>query len=439
MRKSYIKCNSVALVLFNIVFWISNYYPRHIIERSSRAPMAITINAVLFLIQFILLFIFFDKDVELFEMKSSKKRICFRSVILKFLLLFSVQLLFECLISYLEVNYGINTYVVRNLLILAVWIIDYLILTCSSGHKTNFRKTQRIIVICVIIMSVICIFADSIMVADFKKCCAKYTENSYRLNAIQTNYEFLHSIVTFFFDSFIACALVVFHASRIERFDVDSDKISNGCRFTARIWIMILVSVGLLAIKATVFPPSFSKSVDASIVTSYSYVEDQTFDNHLFEPKFYRFDDNLEPKLYYGFSRVTILCDNKRLKSFSTPFVDVAEGFTKYDVDGRNVSVYGNSAICYIENDVPHVVLFEDIHKLKNNPVITGVCKKLIGEGNVIVFEYAVEYLKKYDPNFILPYIIRYSNGEFNTLELNMLDEVEYRLDYILNIANSAK
>lgn len=202
---------------------------------------------------------------------------------------------------------------------------------------------------------------------------------------------------------------------------------------------MFVAAFILAAAKATIFPPSSFETVDASISISQVYTDDNRFHKNIYDLKLYRIGDNNQSELCYGFKNVILLCDNKKIAYYTSPFVDDAECVTEYEVGDNKVSVYGNSAICYIENDVPFVVLFEDIHKLKNNPVIIDVCKKLISEGNVIVFEYAVEYLQQYDPDFILPYIIRYSNGEFNTLELNTLDEFEYRIDYLCNIANSVK
>jgi len=63
----------------------------------------------------------------------------------------------------------------------------------------------------------------------------------------------------------------------------------------------------------------------------------------------------------------------------------------------------------------------------------------LIEEGNIVAFEYAAEYLSKHDPIFIRSYIDRYSSGIFNELELNMIEGVEYRPDYISEVAIALK
>ena len=62
---------------------------------------------------------------------------------------------------------------------------------------------------------------------------------------------------------------------------------------------------------------------------------------------------------------------------------------------------------------------------------VTYVCEKLISNGNVYIFEYACEYLIKYDFEFIENYLIRYSKGEFTETEQEWMEISNYNSQFV--------
>ena len=84
------------------------------------------------------------------------------------------------------------------------------------------------------------------------------------------------------------------------------------------------------------------------------------------------------------------------------------------------------------------IILIKEVSSLRNelndceeNLSITYVCEKLISDGNVYIFEYACEYLVKYDFEFVENYISRYSNGEFTKTELRWMEISNYNPQFV--------
>ena len=439
MKRKYIVYNSVAFVLYNIVFWMINYYPRHIIDYSSNAFTSSIINLILFSVHIFMMFTFFGGNTTVFGDKLCEKGIEKRSIVLKCILLLFVQLSFELLRNFLDTSSNMGVSAISNLMILVVWIVSYFIITGDCKFKLPSSTIIAVFIAIIVITSALCVFVDGILLTDVQKYCAKYRENSNQLNIIRVNYDFLRSIVTLVFDSMIACALIFFHSFRIENSKVVKVTLLTKITvFTVRMEVMLLVAVVLMGVKVLIFPYSCFGGVDISQSVTTVHMKNDRFDKNTYETRVYRVAENRKSVLCYNAEKITIHQNNKPLVSFIS-FSTNVEDFVKYEVADTTVYVYGNSAICYIENDTPYTILFRDINKCPDNIIVTEICKKLIDDGNIVAFEYSAEYLKQHTPDFISAYIIRYSNGEFNSIESEMLDELEYRQDYISNIAKTLK
>ena len=76
------------------------------------------------------------------------------------------------------------------------------------------------------------------------------------------------------------------------------------------------------------------------------------------------------------------------------------------------------------KNDIPYVIAFDDIKNQNENEVITNFLEYMITCGYWDYFEYGCDYLKKYDSDFINPYIERYANGDFTENENKLNQEI---------------
>ena len=114
-------------------------------------------------------------------------------------------------------------------------------------------------------------------------------------------------------------------------------------------------------------------------------------------------------------------------------------GHTKYIFYDKPIYLYGNYAIFLYENDIPQIIRIENLGSTKENELVTELCRNMINVGNLSIFEHSVEYLWKYDKEFIQPYIERYSIGDFSNRESRKLEDLYLRKEYIINIAKSFK
>ena len=110
--------------------------------------------------------------------------------------------------------------------------------------------------------------------------------------------------------------------------------------------------------------------------------------------------------------------------------------FKEYTVSGLKAYVFRNCAICFEDNATPATIEFAKLNELKENPVITGVLEQMVEEGNVVAYIYGLEYLNKYDSEFIRPYIDRYAMGNFNAKEIMFANVYSYNINYIAKISN---
>ena len=95
-----------------------------------------------------------------------------------------------------------------------------------------------------------------------------------------------------------------------------------------------------------------------------------------------------------------------------------------------------NQAIAYLKNGEPYAVSFVDIEEQSKDDILLEVCKQLLEEGRIDCFEYISDYVGKYDPDFVKPYLERYSAGNFTETELQQMGDISP--DYITKCALSA-
>lgn len=107
-----------------------------------------------------------------------------------------------------------------------------------------------------------------------------------------------------------------------------------------------------------------------------------------------------------------------------------------YNIDVENIKAkrFCTHAIMYEnKNKKPIAVLTENIPSIEKDDTVTIILKKLISEGYWDYFEYGCDYLLKYDPEFIKPYIERYAKGEFTETELEISNNI--KTEYMISFA----
>ncbi len=105
----------------------------------------------------------------------------------------------------------------------------------------------------------------------------------------------------------------------------------------------------------------------------------------------------------------------------------------KINVNDTEVIICYDKVIAYLKNEKPYAIPFQDIEEAEFDEILLGTCKKLLEEGRIDCFEYICDYVGEYDPDFVKPYLERYSTGDFTEPELQQMGDINP--DYITKCA----
>ena len=134
------------------------------------------------------------------------------------------------------------------------------------------------------------------------------------------------------------------------------------------------------------------------------------------------------------------------MKDFTAENFAVADFYQKYNQELFSITdhkddilefkTYGNEFLI-IKKENGEYAFFEtkNINHMKFDTDLLNVCKYMIEKGNFSYFEYASEYLKIYDFQFIEKYIKRYSQGNFYDYEIENKYNDGIKLSYVKNLA----
>ena len=95
---------------------------------------------------------------------------------------------------------------------------------------------------------------------------------------------------------------------------------------------------------------------------------------------------------------------------------------------------YGFNAIAYLSDEKPVVWNIHQINKhTQQDENLIAIMEYLVEDGYFEAFEYSYQYLLRYDPAFILPYMEKYAKGELTAAEQEKNSYLNQ--DYMLNFA----
>jgi hypothetical protein len=297
---------------------------------------------------------------------------------------------------------------------------------------------------------VLCLTIGSLMItdtviADYIGLVPKYQSDSPVLSAVKSNADFLYGIQVVFVDTVIGISLLI-----MNRVLAKDEPKKESCNFT-------VFSSRMLVIGVVLFASIFLKAIDPDGLLSgfRRHTSDHTSYQHFDEFKessnsffVYRLSSERKKVSCYQKDDITISIDGKIPLNFTMPYVGqlypyhvkdnaLDETFFLYPVlsDEAEAYIYNAQVICFYENGVPRMMKSEEIRHCEESEILTRICKNLLSDGNIYIFEYAAEYLERYAPDFIADYTERYAKGDFTETELLWMETNHYRGAYIVDIA----
>ena len=437
----------LLLSLNNLYNSIQSLYPKVIIENYSTFSPNIIFSFIIWFIYSFYLIMIFKYDEYIFSLELYRDIIPHNksAIAVKLLLLFVLQMLYDLAISYLQTISLEWRYLLIDIITYIHWAtICFLIIEKNKLLSKNNKAS--ITVLCTMFFVIFTsIVLDVLFMFDYNTLTAKFQLKSPYLLQYTKNADFLFKLKMYFVDIFIVCSGVIYHFCKIKSKKKNINTVTLVTRFCVCLTALLIICSVLNAVFYYAFPQNLlvvSKGPDSS---KQSFQEGSSFDYYNKKISVLQKNDNTS---LFAIEQIWLYKnDLKKVKfTFNTfephyiagDFVSKVH-YKECKIPNKITHVYWNDAICFYEDNKPCLVKISNLNKTPQNDTVTSVCKKLLENGNLFVFEYGYDYLTKYANEFIEPYISRYSEGIFTHSEIQWLEQSFYNKDYIVDIANSIK
>ncbi len=453
-KSSRIILNVMTVVVLNFVFWLSNYYPRHLIER---LPVLGIMNFLYFIIYFSVLIVIFGRERSIFDKNIFNKALPWyeRFALAKLMILMLCQLTFD-LIGYISdqvFDGGVNA-IIQVVLVAAWWIAVYMIITWKKKQgKKGFAVVCSAVVLLAIIGAVMtCVVSNNSLYMH-----SKFEADSEYLIQYVRNTDWINGIILFVIDCIIG-GILVGYCTYNKAEDDTEENWGQISLILIRIVIIVVVGWLLVALKIWIYPVGSINNIHVSSRdTEAKYNVDKFFEKYNLKDV-YRVDEHGEPIIVYSKHTRYIDYYTSRMLTIHTTESDPAYSydmsedleendapnviyipynFSDYNISGEVVELYANSVICYKENGVPYTVMLSELDEYGEHELVVKACKEFLEEGNIALFEYCCDYLLKYDRGFMETYIDRIAKGDFTEAELEVFAATKIRREFVMDIARN--
>ncbi len=283
---------------------------------------------------------------------------------------------------------------------------------------------------------------------DLLKCAEKYTLDSPFYLFQSMNYIFNSQQIRMFTAIILQTVLVItLNKLYKEKSDKNLHRGKSFIKVIARSTIAFVAIFALLLVKLCISRVGAVDKIPQRSSDSYIGLPNLV-SNSFVHKQVYRVENASSQILVYENTNVKIKYHDKELVCFTlNNFFDYKYVNQEYNNihnsnSGKSVKIqeqeivfFSNQYIAFAVNDTPYIVSFENICKENENEILTAFIEYMLSCGYWDYFEYGCEYLLKYDPEFIKPYIERYTKGDFSDNELNLNKDI--KTEYMIDFANS--
>lgn len=449
----------IITAALNIAFFFCNYYPRHIIEIKDGILAAVLLtltNLLHFALMGFMLILAFGEGSCIFSERMYRRFLPKGLYIKKLLLLLAAQILIDAVRLVASGLLGVYSVFWDDITLLAFWLAAYLII--SDKESRFYSNKRRMIITAIAITAAVGVFAllDALSLQRYHLSCEKYTALGTVRSTIAMNLDYTHHRRLMILDCILGAILIIAHSVKLGRAGYPKKKTEDMKPGKLRIVSIAFLRISLIAgavfvfclVKMLICPDSSDTGFSLMHSSSYSIddYEGEFSDSGTHEFSIEKYSGTFNNRVkhtVYSVEKTTLYFEKKKVAallfdgdpSYCLRTEDGAlkkggKDFVKEDVGGITVWIYCNRYLCWEENGKPIVLRYEDIAPHKENITLTAVCERLIEQGNVVAFDFAAEYLKKYDRDFIEPYIKRYAAGDFTETEQEFIRLYEYREEY---------
>ncbi len=358
--------NCFILILFNVVFFVCNFYPKHIFEISSPLfVFSIALNIVFYIAFFCFLSIVFKRNKTPFSnnvfspLETFSERLCIKPI----LMLLATQIIFD--IVYIVLSQTIKQYCIyfADIFTLAQWIIIYCVFTKKQKNIFNNKKSIVITAIILFSLLIFSIYGDILINKSFVEYSNKYAADSSLLLTATKNLDFIFQLKNLVFDILIGVVLLLSHSLFLKEKSATEDK--RIVKTIIRFLVCIFVAILLVLLKALIMPYNSLSGFDikGDNTTLYEDRNDFYANTEILTVK--RGKDivfqTTKNEIYYNKNLVAefLTVDGKSANSteINGNQMMIIDCFEDKTINGVDVKIYKDIAVCYIKDGKPTVIL----------------------------------------------------------------------------------
>lgn len=448
--------NLVFAFAINMVSFFTTYYQRR--SNGVHSSFDILFDTIFSILYTVFLIIVFHKNKSLFSEGSFALRNEPNKyhLIIKFILVLAVKITYDATVPYISRISMQWKYLGVDLYAILYWVVSYII--AVKNDNAIWKNSKRLITILTIILATVGLglVFDLYLLEQCGALYQKYEESSPYLARACANLDFMNSIHALIVDTIILCLLIIFHSTKRPlkkdtKYKQPFEKCTkgqHGFRLFIRCDVMITILLLLFVVKMAMAPEDVLLVTKKEVIKSFNNEAAGAFNITIKRQAVHKgFKIQSEMDICYFTELVTLQKGEHSPEYFSfngaepdfifTGLGEQSHRCVQYSIDQSKVYLYGYYAICLYEDGSPKIIRIDELNMCENNAVVTELCKDLLSNGNLFVFEYGCKYFLKYDADFIKPYIDRYVNGEFSKTEIEWLTNSFYRAEYITSIAKS--
>lgn len=362
--------NYLILILFNISFFVCNLYPKHIFEiGSALSVVSIVLNIVFYIAFFLFLSVAFKRNKTPFSpLETFSENLCIKPI----LILIATQILFD--ISYIVLSQAIKQYSIyfADIFTFTQWIFIYFVFTRKQKNIFNNKKFFIISAVVLITLLIASMYGNILINKSFEECSNKYAYDTALLLTATKNLDFVFQLKNLIFDNLIGIVLLFSHSLLLKENSETEDK--KIVKTLIRFFTCIFVAILLVFLKASIMPYNSLTgfNIKGDDTTVYEDKNDFYANTEILTIK--RGKDMVfqttKNKIYYNKELVIEFTTVDGMSATSTEIngnqMTIIDCFEDKTINGIEFKIYKNTAICYVEDGKPTVVLCEKVSDLND-------------------------------------------------------------------------
>ena len=440
MKRSDLVFNGFTLIVSGTMLWLCGYYPIRlcIVRPEWSVLLSLLAGIIVFGVNFYLLTMFFASDRSLISdnMLSLLEPVSDSSGRKKFLACFAVQVAFDVVTIILSsINAALLQYVQVLYIPLAAarWFTLYAVLTRKkNGVFASKKLTVILVALCVALTAAFTALA-ALSTERYRLLSGVYDIQSYaELPAALNNINFNMSVRYAEFETLIGLSFIALHYFAVRSADCGKSKVKATRAATASAAV-IVAACALFVAKSLIYREGSFKSFTNTNVSSESFENNPGYS--VSAPTFNRFAYPSGERAAYQRTHVLVTYKGSEAASYwvdgdrygtydpnHTPVaagtIEIRDEYRTLSVGGREVYIFDDKLMCYVENDLLKCVKFDELdEKSDESELVTATLERLLSDGDVGTYIAARRYADKYLPSVAQPMNERIRSGKLTSAE----------------------